>query len=118
MIPHFQFVLSEFSAARAERHQYGMAIYVNDHPLRVIPSTLLNLVREKAVTSSQKRQPTKEKGLGVSCPGAQCQLVFICVSVGRADPAHLWGTSFKVMATEQQCAPYTVSLPFPKPTVL
>lgn len=35
--PHFQFVLSEFSAARAERHQYGMVIYVKDHPHRVIP---------------------------------------------------------------------------------
>lgn len=55
VIPHFQFVLSEFSAASAERHQYDMAIYVNDHPLRVIQSTLLNLVREKTVTSSQKR---------------------------------------------------------------
>lgn len=36
VIPHFQFILSEFSAASAERHQYGMAVYVEDHPLRVI----------------------------------------------------------------------------------
>lgn len=55
VIPHFQFVLSEFSAASAERHHYGMAVYVEDHPLRVIQSALLNLVREKTITSSQKR---------------------------------------------------------------
>lgn len=53
--PHFQFVISEFLAASAEHHQYGMVIYVKDHPHRVIQSALLNLIKKKTITSSQKR---------------------------------------------------------------
>lgn len=71
-----------------------------------------------AVEESRQALANKGKGHWRVMSRNTTHTTFICVCAGQADPDHLWGTSFKVMATAQQLTLYTVILPSSYSTVL